>query len=166
VKTPSREIAWLDTRELHSMAVKTTGNVAQVTGSAAQPDRIADRTPPVQSETLASAPAQKIESRPAWNEFIEKMIALSSEQNKGAARLTRSCKPDAPECAMAVAYQLKDGRQALATMFQDANGNIKRREVCESDAANDLRDCFNWDTGAKYRDVKNTKGEWEQNLSY
>jgi hypothetical protein len=166
VKTPPTQIAWLEPRDLHSMAVKTTGNIALATGSGARPDGPADRKSTAEAETLAIArPVERIETRPVWNEFIEKMIALSAEQNKGAALLTRSCKPESSECAMAVAYLLKDGRQGLATMFQDANGNIKRREACESNAANDVRDCLNWDTGAKYRDVKNTKGEWVQSVS-
>jgi len=164
VKTPPTQIAWLEPRDLHSMAVKTTGNITQVTGSAVRLDGPEDRKPP--AEVLAaSRPTEKIERRPAWNEFIEKMIARSAEQNKGSAALTRSCKSNSRECAMAVAYLLKDGGQGVATIFQDANGNIKRREVCESNAAADLRECFNWDTGAKYRDVKNTKGEWIQSTA-
>jgi hypothetical protein len=63
---------------------------------------------------------------------------------------------------MQVAYLLKDGRKALATVVQDGNGNITRREVCESNVSEDARDCTDWDTGAKYRDMKNTKGDWVQ----
>ncbi len=166
VKTPPAQIAWLEPRDLHSMAVKTTGNIALATGSGVRPDGPADWKPSTEVETLAIAhPAEKIENRPVWNAFIDNMIALSAEQNKGTATLMRSCKSESRECAMAVAYLLKDGRQGLATAFQDANGNVKRREVCESNAANDARDCLNWDTGARYRDVRNTKGEWVQSLS-
>jgi hypothetical protein len=165
VKTPPTQIAWLEPRDLHSMAVRTTSNIALATASAGRTDEPEVRKPPTQVQTLAiTRPAEKIENRPVWNEFVDKMMALSAEQNKGNAALTRVCKSDSRECAMAVAYLLKDGRQGLATVFQDADGNIKRREVCESNAANDARDCLNWDTGAKYRDVKNTKGEWEQSL--
>jgi hypothetical protein len=165
VTTPPTQIAWLEPRDLHLMGVKTTGNTLAA-GSEVRSDGPADRqkSNPVTMARI-TPPSEKIESRPVWSEFIEKMIALSAEQNKGAAVLTRSCEQESRECAMAVAYLLKDGRQGLATMFQDANGNIKRREVCESNSANDLRDCYNWDTGAKYRDVKNTKGEWVQSVS-
>ena len=65
---------------------------------------------------------------------------------------------------MAVAYQLPDGRQGLALAIQDRSGNITRREVCESNAFNDVRDCVNWDTGAKYRDIKDTTGAWVQSI--
>ena len=97
-------------------------------------------------------------------EFIDKAIALSAEQNHGSAALSRLCKPELKTCVMAVAYLLKDGRQGLATVIQSAEGNITRREVCESNVSNDLRYCIDWDTGAKYRDVKNTKGDWVQTI--
>ncbi|MGE9007777.1 hypothetical protein ACO2JO_04285 [Leptospira interrogans] len=161
VKTPPTEIAWLEPRDLYLMGVRTSGNIAMATGSGVRFDQATDR---LQSANLATvAPlVEKTEDRPVWNQFIEKLIALSAQQNQGAAALTRSCSPESGECAMAVAYLLNDGRQGLASVFQDANGNVKRREVCESNADNDHRECLNWDTGAKYRDVKNTNGKWEQ----
>ena len=45
-------------------------------------------------------------------------------------------------------------------MTQDHKGNITRREVCENNVAESERNCADWDSGAKYRDVKNTKGDW------
>jgi hypothetical protein len=59
---------------------------------------------------------------------------------------------------------LKDGRKALATVIQDGNGNISSREVCVINTAEIIRDCTDWDTGAKHRDVKNTKGNWVQTV--
>jgi hypothetical protein len=167
VKTPPTQIVWLEERDLHSMGVKTTGNIASATGSGVRSDQASDRPKLPEFETLATVTPskEKTENHPLWNELIEKLIALSAQQNQGTAALERSCKPESRECAMAVAYLLKDGRQGLATIFQDANGNIKRREVCESNATNNVRDCLNWDTGSKYRDVKNTKGEWVQSVS-
>lgn len=66
---------------------------------------------------------------------------------------------------MAVRYLLQDGRQGLATAIQDASGNITRREVCESNLSNDMRDCLDWETGARYHDVKNAEGAWIQNVA-
>ena len=63
---------------------------------------------------------------------------------------------------MSVNYLLQDGRQGLALMAQDGNGDITRREVCESNAGDDARKCRDWDTGATYRDIKNSQGEWSQ----
>jgi hypothetical protein len=111
---------------------------------------------------LATLTPQPKASRPSWTEFIDKTIALSAEQNKGSAVLSRLCKPELKMCVLAVAYSLKDGRQGLATVFQGVDGSITRREVCESNVSNDARDCIDWDTGAKYRDLKNTKGDWVQ----
>ena len=119
---------------------------------------------PGESTSLATLTPQAKVSRPSWTEFIDKAIALSAEQNHGSAALSRLCKPELKTCVMAVAYLLKDGRQGLATVIQSAEGNITRREVCESNVSNDLRYCIDWDTGAKYRDVKNTKGDWVQAL--
>jgi hypothetical protein len=109
---------------------------------------------------MPKAPATKF----SWNVFIDQIIALSAEQNQGRAALSRSCKPDSKECIMQVAYLAKDGRKGLATVVQDGNGNITRREVCESSTSEEIRDCTDWDTGAKYRDVKNTNGDWVQSL--
>jgi hypothetical protein len=48
------------------------------------------------------------------------------------------------------------------TIVQAMDGSIARREVCESDVSNAMRDCTDWDTGAKYRDMKNVRGDWVQ----
>lgn len=161
--TPPTQIAWLDARELHSMGVKTWGPNVQVTQAAALPEKTAAPQQPA-AASPDSPPAKPTTNRPAWNEFIEKAIALSAQQNQGNAILKRLCRPELKECIMAVAYQLPDGRQVLAKATQDANGNVTRREVCENNAANNVRDCVDWDTGANYRDVKDTKGEWVQSV--
>jgi len=69
------------------------------------------------------------------------------------------------ERTTSVAYRLSDGRQALAMTVEDESGKIFRREVCENNASNDVRDCVNWDTGSKYRDVKNATGAWVQSAA-
>jgi hypothetical protein len=125
--------------------------------------------PPIQqipeaAASLAAPTPQPRASRPSWNEFIDKTIALSAEQNRGSAVMSRLCKPELKTCVLAVAYLLKDGRQGLATVFQAEDGSITRREVCESNVSNDIRDCMDWDTGSKYRDMKNTKGDWVQTI--
>jgi hypothetical protein len=55
-----------------------------------------------------------------------------------------------------------DGRQGLAVVIQDVNGKTMRREVCEFNNSNDIRNCVDWDSGAKHRDTKNTEGDWVQ----
>jgi hypothetical protein len=64
----------------------------------------------------------------------------------------------------AIGISFKGGRKGLATVVQDQDGSVSRREVYESNVSEDIRDCTNWDTGAKYRDIKNTKGDWVQTV--
>jgi hypothetical protein len=64
----------------------------------------------------------------------------------------------------AIGISVKGGRKGLATVVQDQDGSVSRREVYESNVSEDIRDCTNWDTGAKYRDIKNTKGDWVQTV--
>jgi len=52
--------------------------------------------------------------------------------------------------------------QGLAVVIQDVNGKTMRREVCEFNNSNDVRNCVDWDSGARHRDTKNTKGDWVQ----
>jgi hypothetical protein len=99
---------------------------------------------------------------PSWNEFIDKVAKLSAEQNDGNAALSRLCQPELKNCILGLAYLLKDGRQGLAVVIQDANGKTMRREVCEFNKSNDVRSCIEWDSGAKHRDLKTTKGDWVQ----
>jgi hypothetical protein len=160
--TPPKKIAWLNSQELQSMGVSMPGRPMRAP-MVATDGRPVQQVPGESTSLATLTPPARI-NRPSWTEFIDKAIALSAEQNQGSAALSRSCKPELKTCAMAVAYLLKDGRQGLATVIQGVDGNITRREVCETNVSNDVRDCINWDTGAKYRDVKNTKGDWVQTI--
>jgi len=162
VSTPPTQVVWLDPRDLHAMGVRTLGvNV--------QPTQIARETAIVAQKPASAAPmttpAKPTADRSSWDEFIQRTIALSAEQNEGSAVLRRACKPELRECVMAVAYRLPDGRQGLATAVEDEGGNITRREVCENNASNDARDCVNFDTGARYRDVRDATGAWVQSVA-
>jgi hypothetical protein len=160
--TSPRQIAWLNLKDLQSMGVSMAGRPMQ-TRAVATDGRPVQQIPG-ESTSLATLTPQPRASRPSWTEFIDKAIALSAEQNQGSAALSRLCKPELKTCVMAVAYLLRDGRQGLATVIQGVDGNITRREVCETNVSNDVRDCMDWDTGAKYRDIKNTKGDWVQTI--
>jgi hypothetical protein len=159
VSTPPRQIVWLDTQDLRSMGVKTVRSLDQARYVAAE-------EPPAQQKPDAStSPASQpgaTTSPQSWNAFIDKAIAISAEQNRGSAAISRSCKPESRECIMTVAYLLAGGRQGIATVIQNAAGNITRREACESNVSNDARECIDWDTGRSFRDIKNTKGDWVQ----
>ena len=163
VATPPTQVVWFDQRDLHSMGVRTLG-------VSVQPAQIARETVIVVQKPAADAaamivPAKQAADRPPWNEFIERTTALSAQQNEGKAVVRYACKAELKECTTAVAYRLPDGRQALAMTVEDESGKIFRREVCENNASNDVRDCVNWDTGSKYRDVKNATGAWVQSAA-
>jgi len=87
---------------------------------------------------------------------------LSAEQNDGNAALSRLCQPELNNCVLGLAYLLKDGRQGLAVVIQDVRGKIMRREVCEFNRSSDIRNCVDWDSGAKHRDLKTATGDWVQ----
>jgi hypothetical protein len=162
LSTPARQIAWLNPQELRSMGISDAGKSLQA-GLVAT-DGAPVHQIPEESRSLATQTPQTRASRPSWNEFIDKAIALSAEQNGGSAIMSRLCKPEFRTCVMTVAYLLKDGRQGLAKVIKGEDGSISRREVCESNESYSQRDCTDWDTGAKYRDVKNAKGDWTQTV--
>ncbi|MBR0939104.1 hypothetical protein [Bradyrhizobium jicamae] len=161
VSTPPRQIAWLDARELRSMGVRIIRNIEQARST---PAVIATAEPPPDQTSQPSSTSHPSAETTnySWNAFIDRAITVSTEQNRGSAAMSRFCKPDSSECIMTVAYLLGDGRRGVATVGQDTTGNITRREVCESNVSDDVRECVDWDTGRKYHDMKNTKGDWVQ----
>lgn len=161
VSTSPRQIAWLDARDLRSMGVKIVRNIDQARAAATESSP-AQQPPDESSRSSPNAQPSATTSNYSWNAFIDKAIAVSAEQNGGSAAMSRFCQPGSKECIMAVAYLLGDGRQGLATVGQDAAGNVTRREVCESNVSNNARECVDWNSGRKYHDMKNTKGDWVQ----
>ena len=159
VSTPATQIMWLTPQDLRSMGVAQAKQPPESTATASEGARLRE----LNSATLVPKPAPA-PNRSSWNEFIEQTIALSAAQNQGRAALSRLCKADSRECLMQVSYSLKDGRKGIATVAQDGYGNITRREVCESDATENARECTDWDTGKKYRDMRNMNGDWVQTL--
>jgi hypothetical protein len=161
--TPSTRIDWLDPRDLKLMGVAVGSKPAPASRVAAV------ETPPEEvhgaPNSVATSEAAGGKEGPApstWAALIDKVMALSAEQNHGRPSIYRRCSPEDKECVMAVDYLLRDGRHGLAFMAQDRNGDITRRVVCVSNASNDVRGCRDWDTGTSFRDVKNTSGEWSQ----
>jgi hypothetical protein len=160
VSTPATQIEWLSYQDLKSMRVAVGGKPLQ----RSQLVSVADSSGPNGSGAAAESVSQHAAPRTtaSWNEYIEKVMVVSANQNDGRAAVSRSCKSDSQECAVSIAFLLKDGRQAIATVTQDASGKTTKREVCENDPAHDLRDCMDWDSGTKYRISKNSRGEWSQ----
>ena len=146
VSTPSKQIGWLDAQDLKAMGVSLAGIPAQTR-------RVATNTSTVQQASTGV---------PSWNEFIDKVGKLSADQNDGKIASSRLCQPELKSCVLGLEYLLNDGRKGLAVVIQDMDGKMLRREVCEFNGSNDIRNCVDWDTGAKHRDSKNAKGDWVQ----
>ncbi|MBR1251470.1 hypothetical protein JQ609_31705 [Bradyrhizobium sp. AUGA SZCCT0169] len=161
--TPPTKIVWLSSGDLQSMGVKMAGPPAQARPVAT--DQLPVQQTPAEFASLAALTPQARaapKSASAWNEFIDNAAKLSADQNEGNAALSRLCQPELKNCVLGLAYLLVDGRQGLAVVIQDANGKTVRREVCEFNRSDDVRICVDWDSGAKHRDTKNTKGDWIQ----
>ena len=88
---------------------------------------------------------------------------MTAEQNQGEGVLKRSCRPELKECITAV-YQLPDGSQTLATVPRMQTAISHGARSARTTLPIPVRDCVDWDTGAQYRDVKNTQGEWVQSI--
>jgi hypothetical protein len=161
--TPPTQIAWLSSRDLQSMGVMMAGTSAQ-TRQVARDGLSVQQTPGEFASLASVTPQARTASTdaPSWNEFIDRVAKLSAEQNDGNAALSRLCQPELKNCVLGLAYSLQDGRQGLAVVIQDVRGKTMRREVCEFNSSDDVRQCVDWDTGAIRRDRKNTEGDWVQ----
>jgi hypothetical protein len=148
VKTPAKQIGWLDTQDLKSMGVSLVGLPAQT------------RQVATDGLSIEQVPA----SLSTWNEFIDKVANLSAVQNDGKPAISRLCQLELDSCVLGLTYSLKDGRQGVAIVIQDVNGKALRREVCEFNNSSDVRSCVDWDSGAKHRDIRNVKGDWVQTI--
>ena len=119
--------------------------------------------PQTSGEPMQLSPQAKASrSVPTWDEFVNKAMELSASQNNGKPDVSRFCQPEFKTCAIAVSFINKQGKSGFLKIVQDINGSTIRKESCELNEFKDVRSCFNWDTGATHRDMKNTKGDWVQ----
>jgi hypothetical protein len=146
VRTPPKQVVWLDSQDLKAMGVSMAGVPMQTK----------------QVATTGLSVQQASTSATGWNEFIDKVSKVSADQNDGKPILSRLCQPDHDNCILGLEYLLPDGRKGLAVVIQDVKGKTLRREVCEFNSSSDVRNCIDWDSGAKHRDAKNTNGDWVQ----
>jgi hypothetical protein len=146
VRTPSKQIVWLDSQDLKAMGVSLAGV-------------------PVQTRQIATSGLliqQASTSLSAWNDFIDNAAKLSADQNGGEPALSRHCQPELNNCVLGLDYLLKDGRKGLAVVIQDLDGRTLRREACEFNSSSDVMECVDWESGSKHRDARNDKGDWVQ----
>ena len=146
VRTPSKQIVWLDSQDLKAMGVSLAGVPTQTR-------QVATSGPSVQQASTGLS---------AWNDFIDNAAKLSADQNGGEPALSRHCQPELNNCVLGLDYPLKDGRKGLAVVIQDLDGRTLRREACEFNSSSDVMECVDWEFGAKHRDAKNDRGDWVQ----
>src|SRR5207302_1356269 len=77
LSTPAKQIGWLNPQDLRSMGV-SAGNPVQTRLAATEAPQV--QQIPEAAASLAALTPQPRASRPSWNEFIDKTIALSAEQ--------------------------------------------------------------------------------------
>jgi len=166
VVTPPDQIVWLSTSDLQSMGVTMVGKPIQtaeplqLNGSPAKQTSSPNELSPEQG-SVASLPAATPESKNAqWAQVVDAAIAQSKIQHGGTASMNRNCQPELRLCSTAIFFKNTDGKDAMVRVGQDINDNILSRDICTFNAFGDIRQCFNWDTGATSREMKNSANEW------
>jgi hypothetical protein len=161
VITPPGEVVWLGPDDLRSMGVTMTGKPAQT-----PPDQVA--VPQLPRDTFSSGPKAVVgaplqlhsppksdssapSTPPPWNDVVDTAFSISKDQNRGTARVGRSCQPNAKVCTTAIFFKGKDGAEMMVKATEDMNGRALRHEMCSFNDFEDVRTCVDWDTGAKHR---------------
>jgi hypothetical protein len=169
VVTPPNEMVWLAPQDLQSMGTTMVGKPSQtqstLTGPPSQvppsPTQITPETSSKLNPIEQTAPTTN-KPPPTWGSILDRAIALSKDQNGGVAAFDRGCQPEFKVCINALSFKLKDGTNMIMKVTEDMNGKMLRREICTFNSYHDVRSCTNWDSGETHKDMKNTKGEWEQ----
>ena len=74
----------------------------------------------------------------------------------------RFCEPELKVCNSGIVWKAEDGTRLFLRRAEDMHGQPREREVCEINAFGDVRVCFDWDTNATSRDMKDGNGHWLQ----
>lgn len=156
VVTPPSDMVWLSPADLQSMGTSMVGKPAQLAtpaiSLATAPQVQAGPPMQLQSKAKASAP-------PSWENLMLGSIQISSDQNGGTPKTSRSCQPKARVCTTAIILIL-DGIETAILQRQDPGGKVIEREICRFNSFGDIRTCVDWDTNLTHRDMKDSKGEW------
>ncbi len=163
VVTPPSEMVWLNPQELQSMGTTMMGKPDQIASSTAPssllPGQVARQTPQQSGPSEPLDLLNRSSTAPTWENFVDRVITLSAQQNGGKARSGRNCQPELKICINAVLFKL-DGSEAMIKVTRDMNERILRREFCAFNASGDIRLCLDWDTQRKHRDMQDAQGKW------
>ena len=157
VVTPPAEMVWLSPSDLQSMGTSMVGKPAQISlgGNPAATPQV-EPGQPVQIAPQAKASKEV----PTWGDIFQKAVKRSSDQNGGKPQFARFCQPEQKVCIIGLSYTQSDGKDGFLKTVEDMDGKIITREVCSFNDFKDVRSCYNWDTGAAHRDMKNATGDW------
>ena len=155
VVTPPAEMVWLSPADLQSMGTTMVGKPSQIP---TQPQANVQQLPP--SDPTNIAPNAKASTSNSWADFINAVTATSARQNGGKANYFRLCQPELKVCTSGISYRDKNNTDMAVKVVKDMNDKMITREVCSFNEMGDIRLCFDWDTLAKHRDMKDAKGEW------
>ena len=158
VVTPPNEMVWLSPADLQSMGTTMVGKPVQV----ATPDMQAPVSPRQQTQPgdpTNISPRGRAAAPPDWDVVVDGAVKLSAAQNNGKAITGRVCQPEHKSCNNAVMFK-DDGVLVMVKVTRDLNEKIILREICTFNQPGDIRQCLDWDTKVKHRDMKDSKGEW------
>ena len=107
----------------------------------------------------ASVPSQPR----SWRDIVHGAAAFSArQQQNGQPLIHQVCQPEFRECINAIFFRDTDGKDMMVKESEDAAGKPVRREICSFYTFGDVRVCFNRDTHASHRDMKDEKDNWTE----
>ncbi|MGY3344692.1 MULTISPECIES: hypothetical protein [unclassified Bradyrhizobium] len=169
VVTPPQDMVWLSPQELQSMGTTMMGKPDQTSMTSARSGAIAGgqiaRQTPQQTrptdEPMDLLPSKRSSTPATWDQFVERSVALSAQQNGGRANSGRTCQPELKTCVNAVFFRIAN-TASMIKVTRDMNDQIIRREFCTFNQSSDIRRCIDWDTQRTHRDMQDASGNWTQ----
>jgi hypothetical protein len=164
VVTPPSEMVWLSPTDLQSMGATMIGKPAQL--PSIQDGPIAKQTQPGAPVQLQpGAPVQLQPEKPSapvsWKTLVSNALEISSKQNGGKPKTSRSCQPEAHVCTTAIILTM-DGVDTAILARENAQGTMIEREICTFNDFTDIRTCMDFDSKLSHRDMKDSKGVWQK----
>jgi hypothetical protein len=72
----------------------------------------------------------------------------------------RTCQPELKICNSAILFIGDTGKSMMVRAAFDLDDKVVSRDVCTFNAYGDIRECWNWDTSAHTKEMKDSKGQW------